>query len=70
MFMNCAIKPIRNEDPIQYGRFLGLLADQGCDRCGGGDPSAVVAIDGYGLMLSLIHPSRVVLLDRGRDARD
>ena len=62
-----AIKPLTASDPITYGKFLGLLSnDTGCDRCAGEGYSAVVQLDGHGMMLSIIHPSRVVLIEPAR----
>ena len=63
MIVNAAITPLRDSEPIQYGLFYGLLSNQqGCDRCDGDGYSAVVAINGHGMILSLVHPSRVTLL--------
>lgn len=59
-----AIKPLLDSEPVKYGVFLGLLSnDTGCDRCAGDGYSAVVSIDGHGLMLWLVHPSRVTFIE-------
>lgn len=48
------------------GRMVGLLSnDNGCDRCGDNGYSAVVAIDGHGIILSIVHPSRVTMTESG-----
>jgi hypothetical protein len=63
-----AIKPLIDSEPVKYGLLLGLYLDNGCDRCGSDSYVAVVQLDGMGMVVSLIHPSRVVLLsDSGRD---
>lgn len=58
-----AIKPLSDSEPVKYGLLLGLYLDSGSDSY-----VAVVQLDGMGMVVSLIHPSRVVLLsDSGRD---
>lgn len=58
-----AIKPLVESDPIQYGVFHGLVSNTtGCDRCDGDGYSVAVTIDGHGMIISLIHPSRVVII--------
>ena len=45
-----------------FGEYLGLVNEQNdCDRCGSGQDtvSAVVRPDHFGLMLMVVHPSRV-----------
>lgn len=38
---------------VSYGRFVGLLQDERDDVL------VVIRLDGYGLMLKAVHPSRV-----------
>jgi hypothetical protein len=58
------IKPFKDSDPIRYGLFVGLISnDTGCDRCNGDGYSAVVQLDGHGMMLQTFHPSLVTMID-------
>ena len=45
-----------------FGEYLGLLTPDergGCDRCEGEQWFGVVRLDGFGLMLVLVHPSEI-----------
>ena len=55
--MRVKVKNVRTTGGYDFGEFLGLILDNGCDRCGGDTPVAVIRKDNYGLMLCYAHPS-------------
>ena len=57
--MRVKIVNVRSVGGFDFGEFLGLYVDNGCDRCGSDTALAVVRRDGFGLMVSLHHPSIV-----------
>ncbi len=63
-----AIAPWTDKDTIEYGLFVGLLSNaSSCDRCSNDGYSAVVLIDGHGMIASLLHPSRVTFIGQDRE---
>lgn len=58
-----AIRPLDDKEPIRYGMFVGLVMDSSWPGCE--DALAAVQVDGHGMILTLFHPSRVVIMPQG-----
>lgn len=61
-----AIRPLDDREPIRYGMFVGLVEDMSIFPGGGAEGVlAAVQVDGHGMILTLFHPSRVVIMPQG-----
>ncbi len=58
--MRVIIKPLHPDGDVREGEFLGITSTEH-DDC-----MAVVRVDGCGLCLTLVHPSRVEPANQGR----
>lgn len=57
--MRVKVENTRSSGGFDFGEFVGVYIDNGCDRCSSELPLIMVRKDGYGMMLSAHHPSTV-----------